>query len=418
MAKEVAKEVANIMDEQEDKALMEPMKISSGSAGYMELIDLAMDLARKSEGFKRSMPDGTVRALSDMVRSMNCYYSNLIEGHDTHPVDIERALDNDYSEDAEKRELQLEAKAHIEVQQWIDAGGLKGRAVSMTGLREIHRRFCEQMPEELLWVKKPISEERIPVVPGELRERDVKVGRHIAISPGAVPRFLEHFERSYSELGETEALISLAASHHRLLWIHPFMDGNGRVARLMSHALLLDVLDTGGVWSVARGFSKSSQEYKLKLQDCDSVRRGDLDGRGNLSESALVGFTRYFLSTCIDQVEFMEGLVSPDKVRDRIQGWCRLQIEEANLHKKSPVLLDSVLFQGQVKRGEVEGILQVAPRTARRVVSDLLGTGILASDGVKAPLRIAFPAKLASEIMPGLFPPVRVQASHTTVYDL
>lgn len=395
------------MDEQEDRALMEPMKISSGSAGYMELLDLAMDLARKSEGFKRSMPDGTVKALSDMVRSMNCYYSNLIEGHDTHPVDIERALRNDYSEDAAKRELQLEAKAHIEVQQWIDAGGLKGRAVSMSGLREIHRRFCQQMPEGLLWVKNPNSEERVPVVPGELRERDVKVGRHIAISPGAVPRFLEHFETSYSALGKTEALMSLAASHHRLLWIHPFMDGNGRVARLMSHALLLDVLDTGGVWSVARGFSGSSQEYKLKLQDCDSAHRGDLDGRGNLSESALVNFSRYFLSTCIDQVVFMESLVSPDKLRDRIQGWCRSQIEAGKLHKKSPVLLDAILFQGQVKRGEVEGILQVASRTGRRVVSDLLGAGILASDGVKAPLRIAFPAKLAAEIMPGLFPPVR-----------
>jgi Fic family protein len=50
---------------------------------------------------------------------MNCYYSNLIEGHDTHPVDIERALKNDYSQDRRKRDLQLEAKAHIAVQRWI-----------------------------------------------------------------------------------------------------------------------------------------------------------------------------------------------------------------------------------------------------------------------------------------------------------
>jgi Fic family protein len=86
--------------------------------------------------------------------------------------------------------------------------------------------------------------------------------------------------------------------------------------------------------------------------------------------------------------------------------YSRSQIEEGILHKRSPALLDSILFQGQIKRGEVEGILQVAPRTARRVVSDLLGAGILSSDGVKSPLRIAFPAKLASEIMPGLFPEV------------
>lgn len=44
---------------------------------------------------------------------MNCYYSNLIEGHDTHPTDIERALKNDYSNDPRKRDLQLVAKAHI-----------------------------------------------------------------------------------------------------------------------------------------------------------------------------------------------------------------------------------------------------------------------------------------------------------------
>jgi Fic family protein len=69
-------------------------------------------------------------SLAGLVRAMNCYYSNLIEGHDTHPVDIERALRNDYSLDARKRDLQLEAKAHIAVQEWIDGGGLgAGRAV-------------------------------------------------------------------------------------------------------------------------------------------------------------------------------------------------------------------------------------------------------------------------------------------------
>ena len=88
-----------------------------------------MELAADAAGFRRSLPEGVLAALADLVRAMNCYYSNLIEGHDTHPVDIERALKNDYSADAEKRNLQLEAKAHITVQKWIDEGGLEGRAV-------------------------------------------------------------------------------------------------------------------------------------------------------------------------------------------------------------------------------------------------------------------------------------------------
>jgi len=45
---------------------------------------------------------------------MNCYYSNLIEGHETHPRDIDRALAKDYAKEPKKRSLQLEAVAHID----------------------------------------------------------------------------------------------------------------------------------------------------------------------------------------------------------------------------------------------------------------------------------------------------------------
>src|SRR5438046_1453194 len=112
---------------------------------------------------------------------MNCYYSNLIEGHDTHPVDIERALKGDYSDDAKKRDLQLEAKAHIAGEQWIDDGALKDRALATDSIREIHRRFCEMLPEDLLWVEDPETKERISVIPGELRHRNAAVGRHVPV---------------------------------------------------------------------------------------------------------------------------------------------------------------------------------------------------------------------------------------------
>src|SRR3984893_11287716 len=134
-------------------ALMEPMLLSEDSRHRGLLTDLAIELAGKAAGFRRSLPSGVLAALADLVRAMNCYYSNLIEGHDTHPIDIERALKNDYSADPRKRDLQLEAKAHIAVQRWIDGGNLRGRAVSADGLRDIHRRFCEEFPESLLSVE-------------------------------------------------------------------------------------------------------------------------------------------------------------------------------------------------------------------------------------------------------------------------
>src|SRR6202050_4680688 len=178
-------------------SLMEPLLLAEGSRHRPGLTDLALDLAQKSSGFRRSLPESLLASLADLVRSMNCYYSNLIEGHDTHPVDIERALKNDYSKDRTKRDLKLEARAHISVQQWIDAGNLGGRAVTSEGLREVHRRFCELLPDDMLWVEEPETHERLRVVPGELRRRDVKVGRHLAISPAAIPRFLTHFESIY-----------------------------------------------------------------------------------------------------------------------------------------------------------------------------------------------------------------------------
>jgi len=100
------------------------MMVSEGSPHRGELNDLALELAARAAAFRSSLPDQIASALAALIRSMNCYYSNLIEGHNTHPIDIERALHDDYSADPEKRDLQLEAKAHIAVQKWIDEDGL------------------------------------------------------------------------------------------------------------------------------------------------------------------------------------------------------------------------------------------------------------------------------------------------------
>ena len=394
-------------DRGEGIGLMEPLVLGEGSRHRPELIDLALDLAQRSAGFRRSLPESLLSSLATLVRSMNCYYSNLIEGHDTHPVDIESALEGDYSKDTKKRDLQLEARAHIAVQRWIDEGGLRGRTVAADSICEIRRRFCQALPEDLLWVEDPATHERMRVIPGELRTRDVAVGGHIAISAPAVPRFLERFEEVYSRLGKTETILSAAPAHHRLAWIHPFLDGNGRVARLMSHATLLEALDTGAVWSVARGLARNVADYKGHLAACDMTRRNDLDGRGNLSEEALAEFTQFFLATCLDQVTFMEGLMQPDSLRTRILLWTEEEIRLDRLPAKSGAILEAVLYRGELPRGDAAGTVGTGDRQARRVVSALTERGVLISESSRAPLRLAFPAALAARWMPGLFPDQR-----------
>jgi Fic family protein len=400
-------DISEAEDRGESVSLIEPLLVQESSPRRTGLTDRAIELAARSAGLKRSLPQGVLKALADLVRAMNCHYSNLIEGHNTHPVDIERALKNDYSTNPEKRDLQLEAKAHIAVQQWIDAGGLRGRATSTDGLCEIHRRFYELLPDNLLWVEEPDTGERLRIVPGELRQRDVKVGRRIPLSPGAVTRFLRRFEDAYGRLGKTESILAAASAHHRLLWIHPFLDGNGRVARLMSYAMLLDTLDTGGVWSIARGLARNESSYKAQLMACDLQRRNDLDGRGNLSEENLAQFTSFFLRSCIDQVDFMERLVQPERLRDRILIWAEEEIRADKLPLKSGNVLEAVLYRGELPRAEVAALLGTSDRQARRITSALIDREALTSASPRAPFRLAFPAKLAARWMPGLFPEQR-----------
>jgi Fic family protein len=383
---------------------MEPLVLEQSAPARRALNDIAIELVTRSVGFRRSLPDGIVGALAQLVRSMNCYYSNLIEGHDTHPVDIERALRKQFSSDPKKRNLQLEATAHIAVQKWIDEDGLKVPPTARDAILEIHRRFCTLLPAELLSIELPSTGEKIAVVPGQLREHDVEVGRHMPVSPGALPRFLARFDEVYGALGRSETILGAAAAHHRLLWIHPFLDGNGRVARLMSYASLREALQTGGLWSIARGLARRADVYKQHLANCDLPRRNDLDGRGALSQEALAEFTRFFLETCLDQVVFMEDLVQPEKLRARVKLWADEEIMTGALPEKAGAVLEAILYRGTLPRAEVADIVGAAPRTGRRVVAALVARGVITAQTSKSDLRIAFPAELAGRWLPGLFP--------------
>ena len=189
--------------------------------------------------------------------------------------------------------------------------------------------------------------------------------------------------------------------------MHPFLDGNGRVIRLISYATLLDTVDTGGVWSIARGLACNVETYKQHLANCDQPRHNDLDGRGNLSEEALAEFTRFFLETCLDQVRFMEALVQPEKLRTRIKLWVDEEIALGSLHEKSGLILQAILYRGKLPRGDAAELIGSSSRTASRVISGLIDRGVVTSETSRTPLRIRFPAALASRWMPGLFPEQR-----------
>ena len=389
----------------EGVGLMEPMLPPDGER---KLEDLAIDLATKASGLASQLPPTVRRSVGDLVRSMNCYYSNLIEGHDTHPRDIDRALAHaDYSTDPQKRALQHEAVAHIEVQRLVDhREDLGVETTSTEYITWLHREFCKRLPDELLWVENPDTGERLPVIGGELRKGWVQVGRHIPPSAESLPRFLHRFSEAYDmkKLSRVRQIIALGAAHHRLLWIHPFYDGNGRVARLMSHASLLRCGVGSSLWSVARGLARNVQDYKKLLMAADDPRRGDLDGRGTLSTQALVAFCEFFMTICIDQIEFMASLLEPSDLLRRMRLHIEEEVQAGTLSKGSFSLLREALLTGEVPRGKTGEITGYGERMARNVVSDLIKKGYLKSKSSRAPLVLAFPIDAVERWFPRLYP--------------
>ncbi len=382
---------------------MEPLLPEEGTR---DLEDRVGDLLKKSSSLAGRLHNEVATSIGTLVRSMNCYYSNLIEGHNTHPRDIDRALKQDYSLDTKKRALQLEATAHITVQEMIDNGKIPASIVSSDALCWIHKEFCSRLPDELLWVENPDTGKRIRIEPGSLRNGEVKVGSHIPPIASSLPKFLERFEHAYdpARLSQVGQVIAVAASHHRLLWVHPFYDGNGRVTRLFSHAYLKNIGVGSSLWSVSRGLARSANTYKSLLMQADMIRQGDLDGRGNLTAKGLKTFCLYFLETCIDQVDYMASILEPSELLIRMEIYTEEEIRAGRLLKGTFSLLREALLAGSFERGKATSITGYQDRQARKILSSLIEKEMLVSDSPKGAVKLGFPIDVVERWFPKLYP--------------
>jgi Fic family protein len=338
---------------------------------------------------------------------MHCYYSNLIEGQQTRVRDIEAALKRDFASEPAKRDLQSLALAHLEVQRW--AATQNGSAYSVQFLCELHRHFYAELPDSMR-IATTSRGEKAPLIPGELRDRDVEVGSHIGPPHELVPDLLAHFQWRYEsdEGSRLHRIIAIGASHHRLAWIHPFRDGNGRVVRLYSDTLIRQLgIDGGGLWSLSRGFARNRDEYYQRLANADQERSSSNpeDGRGHLSERALWEFCEFTLRTMVDQIAFMERLLDLDGLEQRIERY--VHIAEPAIAKEAGrvfLLLREALLRGQFARGEAARIVGASERTGRHILGLAVDAGLLASDSPKTPVRLALLSKVLDSYFPQLFP--------------
>jgi Fic family protein len=299
------------------------------------------------------------------------------------------------------------------VQTEIDQMFLQGTlppATSADFIQWIHHEFYRNAPPAMLTLKN--ESRKIVMKPGQWRyrpEHDNAVGRHLPPSSERVADFVRYFEQRYSlsQLGTAGRIMAIPAAHHRLNYIHPFPDGNGRVSRLMSHAMAHQTdIGAHGLWSISRGLARgleSRGEYKSMMDLADMPRQGDLDGRGNLSLKALKDFVLWFLRVSLDQVQFMSGLFDLNELRQRL----RTLVQRNNtLKPEAAALLEEALMRGEFERGAVARITGLPERTARRVLSDVTELGLLASSTPKGSVSLRFPESALEELFPRLYPQV------------
>jgi Fic family protein len=385
---------------------MEPLLPGEGDSRSSSL---ALELIRGAERLRSSLHPTTRKLVADLVCSMNSYYSNLIEGHRTRPRDIDAAIRKDLSADPARRCLQIQHVAHMEVQAEMEArlpAMSAGDICSTEFLCWLHEGFYRRLPEEFRKVEDEKGKAQ-EVQPGALRQGEVSVDRHMAPSSKKIREFLKRFAEFYDPLVTTEpgSLIAAAAAHHRLTWIHPFLDGNGRVARLFTHAWFAKAgVDSDGLWTISRGLARRKAEYQAALANADEKRMNDYDGRGYLSQRYLGEFCQFFLGTASDQVAFMQELLALEGMLNRITGYAERRESAKELPRGSALVLGDIFLRGEIARGDVARIIGASPRTAQKVTGELLSQRLVTSGSPKGPLRLGLPADAAGHYFPNLYP--------------
>lgn len=376
------------------------------------LHERAADVIAACSAVHAAIAQGPQAELRTLLRKMNSFYTNLIEGEHTRPSEIDRALARDFSGDQDIARKQRLAVAHMQAEQTLedhlaaqarDPGQQDAWLYSTEALGTLHAALFDRLPDQDLRLT-----DGSLLVPGRLRDRQVAVGRHEAPLHTSVPAFLERWGEVYRQARRGEAtLVAIAASHHRLAWIHPYPDGNGRLCRLHTHLGLFSAGFTKGLWSPLRGFARTQDRYRALLQAADEHRRGDHDGRGNLSQAALIDWIGYVLEVCLDQARFMASRLDTRQMRDRIAA-C-LHVEDAVVKRGvGPAALLPLhhLFMSQtpLPRADFKAMTGLGERKATQLVSDLLREGFLKTDSPYGPVRFGIPNRALRYYFPALWP--------------
>ena len=378
------------------------------------LPDKAIALIAQSAKLTGQLAPLTLARLELHMAAINSYYSNLIEGNSTRPHEIRAAQRGNYSGDPAKRDLQQESLAHMQVQEWLIAQKPDlDTLFSPEFICRLHQAFYQGVPESLWLIKNEQGNVVDKVEPGKWRERAVIIGQHIPPDAGDLAQLMTRFCETYNpkKFSGDKKIIAIMAAHHRFSWIHPFIDGNGRVGRLLTDAALKAVgLESYGAWCLSRGLARSPAQYKALLANADAPRQGDYDGKGALTEKGLAGVCEYLLDQALDQVGYISELLDLPKMRQRIETYVVARNDDrvagisAPLKSTAALILNTAFQQGEIDRALALELCGMPDRSARRLLSQLKSEGLLSETSSKSALRWEIPEHADMWFFPNLTP--------------
>jgi len=278
-------------DDGEPIGLFEPLNVSESSTYQAVLSRLAGELLDCSHSLKMLASPHDEDKLSEKALIDEIHFSNLIEGEEIAIEDIRTRLSGELDAASSLNSSQILAANHIKAAAWADNQPSTQNLLTESSVLAVHLRLFQDTAEYHNSIDR--------FIPGNFRQEDVIVGEHIPISPSAIPRFIQRLSEAYKRGTPKEKILHVAYAHHRFVWVHPFVDGNGRVARFLTKKMLENAVPAARYWSLSKELYTHKQNYLRHLASCDKPRQGDRDGRGNLSEAALAEFTEFVLKLCI-----------------------------------------------------------------------------------------------------------------------
>lgn len=381
------------------------------------LREKASELVIASTRLESMVPPETAQALGESLRLLNSYHSNLIEGHKTYIPDIESAMTRKFSGNDDAKYAQELCAAHVNTERVIMSQVLEHPNVNVSlpvFLAHIHRTFYSHLPEEHRFTHEGEGFTEHPVLPGTFRDRIVAVHRgetQLGPEPGKpLEDALEVFGKTYDPArvrGAEEAIIASATGHLKLAWIHPFRDGNGRVARLYTGFYLARCgINKSNLWSMSRGCSHEKRDYMDSLWASNPQPTGQDRKNLTFQSQNVAIFTDFYLENCLGQVKFMEKQLDLRSVSKRIESYVYERRQaQGDIRPEAAKLLRNVFTTGALPREQVYGevLNGLDKRTAQQLVSDLLKEGLVESKSSRAPLTIGLPRQVFMPYFPNLF---------------